>query len=50
MPEALVILAKAYRVLEMEDLANDTIRVLKLNYPNHPGIYQIEELEVRYPT
>ena len=46
-PEALVIMAKAYRVLEMEDLANDAIRVLKLNYPNHPGIYQIEELEVK---
>tara|TARA_B100000929_G_scaffold278446_2_gene254701 strand:- start:360 stop:1139 length:780 start_codon:yes stop_codon:yes gene_type:complete len=46
-PEALVIMAKAYRVLEMEDLANDAIRVLKLNYPNHPGIYQVEELEVK---
>jgi len=46
-PEALVIMAKAYRVLEMEDLANDAIRVLKMNYPNHPGIYQIEELEVK---
>ena len=42
-PEALVIMAKAYRILEMEDLAKDAVRVLKLNYPNHPGIYQVEE-------
>ena len=46
-PEALILMAKAYRVLEMEDLANDALRVLKLNYPNHPGIYQIEELEIK---
>jgi hypothetical protein len=31
----------------MEDLANDALRVLKMNYPNHPGIYEIEELEVK---
>ena len=42
-PEDLVIMAKAYRILEMEDLAKDAVRVLKLNYPNHPGIYQVEE-------
>ena len=47
MPEALIIMAKAYRILEMEDLANDALRVLKMNYPNHPGIYEIEELEVK---
>jgi|TARA_B100000959_G_scaffold285282_1_gene359532 outer membrane protein assembly factor BamD len=47
MPEALVIIAKAYRVLEMDDLANDALRVLEMNYPNHPGIYEIEELEVK---
>jgi len=46
-PEALVIMARAYRILEMEDLARDAIRVLKLNYPNHPGIYEIEDLEIK---
>ena len=46
-PDALILMAKAYRVLEMEDLASDALRVLKLNYPNHPGIYQIEELEIK---
>ncbi len=38
-PDALVLMAKAYRVLEMNDLANDALRVLEFNYPNHPGLY-----------
>lgn len=46
-PEALLIMAKAYRILEMDDLSNDAIRVLELNYPNHPGIYDVKEVEVR---
>ncbi len=45
-PDALAILAKGYRVLEMEDLANDALRVLETNYPNHPGIYEVRQLEV----
>ena len=45
-PDALVILAKAYRILEMNDLADDALRVLELNYPNHPGIYEVREVEV----
>ncbi len=45
-PDALLILAKAYRVLEMDDLANDAIRVLESNYPNHPGLNEINKLKV----
>ena len=40
------ILAKAYRVLEMNDLADDALRVLEYNYPNHPGIYEVREVEI----
>lgn len=40
-PDALVILVKAYRKLELNDLANDSLRVLKLNHPEHP---QLKEL------
>lgn len=47
MPEALVLMAKSYKVLELEDLADDTLRVLKLNYPNHPGINEVEDTRVR---
>jgi len=46
-PEALVLMAKAYKVLEMNDLSEDAVRVLKLNYPNHPGIYEVGEIQVR---
>jgi outer membrane protein assembly factor BamD len=45
-PGALVLLARAYKVLEMNDLYNDTLRVLKLNYPGYPGIRQLQEIRV----
>ncbi len=46
-PDALVIMAKAYRVLEMEDLAADALRVLESNYPNHPGLFEVKSVRVR---
>ncbi len=45
-PDALALMAKAYKVLEMPELAADTVRVLKLNYPDHPGIYEIRDIVV----
>ena len=47
MPEALVILAKSYRVLEMEDLAEDALSVLEHNYPDHPGVKDVKSVKVR---
>lgn len=47
MPDALVVMAQAYRVLELDQLADDAIRVLELNYPNHPGLYRVKRIEVR---
>ncbi len=46
-PDALVIMAKAYKILEMDDLSADALRVLGLNYPNHPGIREVERITVR---
>ena len=46
-PDALVIMAKAYKVMEMNELSEDAIRVLELNYPNHPGLYEIREIVVK---
>ena len=43
-PEALVIMAKAYRIMELDDLVSDTMRILRNNYPNHPGIEDIERI------
>ncbi|HTT07444.1 MAG TPA: outer membrane protein assembly factor BamD [Gammaproteobacteria bacterium] len=47
MPEALTIMAKAYKVLQMDDLSNDALRVLELNFPNHPGIEEVRNTVVR---
>tara|TARA_Y100001934_G_C12271529_1_gene735140 strand:- start:104 stop:907 length:804 start_codon:yes stop_codon:yes gene_type:complete len=47
MPEALVLLAKSYRVLELEELATDAMRVLELNYPNHPGLQEVKQTRVQ---
>ena len=46
-PEALVIMAKCYKILEMNDLYADTLRVLRLNYPDDKGIQELEKTEVR---
>ena len=45
-PDALVLMAKAYKVLEMPDLSADTVRVLQLNYPDHPGVYDVRDIVV----
>ena len=47
MPEALVLLAKSYKVLDLNDLAGDALRVLELNYPNHPGVEEVKATVVR---
>lgn len=47
MPEALVLMAKSYKVLEMDELSDDALRVLELNYPNHPGISEVNKTRVR---
>lgn len=37
-PQALAIMVQAYRELQLNDLANDALSVLKLNYPNSPAL------------
>ena len=46
-PEALVIMAKSYKILEMGDLYDDAVRVLRMNYPEHAGIKELEITEVK---
>lgn len=41
-PDALVVMVKAYRKMELNDLANDALRVLELNYPQHPGVLELK--------
>lgn len=40
--DALVILVKAYRRLELDDLAADALRVLELNAPEHPQLAELK--------
>lgn len=46
MPDALVVLAKSYKAMQLAELSEDAVRVLELNYPDHPGIQEVAELEV----
>ena len=38
LPDALALMAKAYRNMGMDDLADDTLRVLATNKPDHPAV------------
>jgi outer membrane protein assembly factor BamD len=42
-PEALVILANAYRALGIPDLADDAVRVLRHNFPDHPALASLQQ-------
>ena len=46
-PDALVVLTKAYRILELTDLSNDALRVLEINYPDHPGITDTKRIVLK---
>lgn len=43
MPDALVVMAKAYKVMGLNELSEDTLRVLELNYPGHPGVAEVHQ-------
>ncbi|MFT5176087.1 MAG: outer membrane protein assembly factor BamD [Gammaproteobacteria bacterium] len=44
-PEALAIMAKAYKLMDLDDLSADALRVLTVNYPDHPGIKQTAAIQ-----
>lgn len=46
-PYALVILARAYKIMGLQDLSDSTLEILQLNYPNHAGIAKVKNLAVR---
>ncbi len=43
-PNALAVMAKAYKLMDLDDLSADALRVLKLNYPQHQAIAGIEAI------
>ncbi|MFZ5593400.1 MAG: outer membrane protein assembly factor BamD [Pseudomonadota bacterium] len=46
-PDALGIMAKAYKLLGMNDLSIDALRVLEMNYPQSPYLAEVRKLTVR---
>ncbi|EIJ44163.1 Beta-barrel assembly machine subunit BamD [Beggiatoa alba B18LD] len=46
-PDALVLMAKIYKAMGMQDLSDSALEVLKHNYPTHQGIQEIEALTVQ---
>lgn len=46
-PEALTIMARGYKVLGLDELAADTLRVLESNFPGHPSIAQARQLKIK---
>lgn len=46
-PDALVIMVKAYKIMQMDDLAASALQVLQLNYPEHPTLPDIMALQVK---
>ncbi len=46
MPEALTLMAKAYKILALHPLYEDTMRVLKANYPDYAGISEVENIVI----
>lgn len=41
-PDALVLMVKAYRQMGLEDLANDALRVLEKNHPDHEALSELK--------
>lgn len=46
-PDALGVMARAYKVMGMDDLSADALRVLEKNQPNHPDIAAVKGLVVK---
>nr|VFJ65484.1 MAG: outer membrane protein assembly factor BamD [Candidatus Kentron sp. FM]VFJ67501.1 MAG: outer membrane protein assembly factor BamD [Candidatus Kentron sp. FM]VFK13357.1 MAG: outer membrane protein assembly factor BamD [Candidatus Kentron sp. FM] len=42
--DALVIMAKAYKLLGTEELSEEALRVLEFNFPDHPGIAEVKAM------
>ncbi len=47
-PDALAVMAQAYYLLDLPELAEDAARVLHLNYPNHPALNEKGEFNYQY--
>lgn len=46
-PEALLVLAKCYKIMGMNDLLQNTLAIFKKNYPTHHGLKELDALELK---
>jgi outer membrane protein assembly factor BamD len=49
-PDALAVMIQGYHKMKMDDLARDSIDVLKANFPNHPALNELGEFDYTYST
>jgi len=42
--QALVIMVKAYKILDLDDLSEEALEVLELNFPDHPDLSEVRNL------
>ncbi|MFL0810785.1 MAG: outer membrane protein assembly factor BamD [Agarilytica sp.] len=47
-PDGIAVMAQAYHLLDMQDLADNAVRVLKLNYPEHPSLDEQGNFQYSY--
>lgn len=46
-PDALAVMCKAYKVMGLDELSDDALRVLKTNYPEHPEIAELDSIVIQ---
>lgn len=44
-PDALAIMARAYAFMDLDDLSQDAVRVLELNFPEHQALVDLRDLK-----
>jgi outer membrane protein assembly factor BamD len=49
-PDALAVMIQSYHEMKIDDLANDSIEVLRTNFPDHPALNNKGEFNYRYST
>lgn len=49
-PDALAVMAQAYYLLDMPELAEDAAKVLHVNYPNHPALAANGEFNYQFSS
>ena len=44
-PEALELMVNAYRAMNMNELADSALKVLEMNYSNHPSLAEVKSVK-----